>query len=87
MKKKFEQNGNEVEVNIFRKVITLKHNLDIDFSHPLRPNYSCYDLVVLKKCLTNFFSELMIETISLWIEDNCEYLGEAKQGTIQTSLF
>ena len=86
MRKKFEQDESWIEIEIFRKIIKIRHGFKIDFTHPLKPQYSCYDLVVLKFGLKDFFSELMIEKIILWIEENCQYLNDKNEGE-QISLF
>tara|TARA_Y100000310_G_scaffold327689_1_gene394434 strand:+ start:684 stop:944 length:261 start_codon:yes stop_codon:yes gene_type:complete len=86
MRKEFKQNESWIEVEIFRKIIKVRHNFTIDYTHPLKPQYSCYDLTVLKVGLKYFFSELMIETIILWIEENCKYLNDKNEGQ-QISLF
>lgn len=87
MSKKFEQNGNWIEIIIFRKIINIRHDFEIYYKHPLKPQYSCYDLKVLRFGLKEFFTELMIDTIILWIEENCEYLGNKNEGPSQMSLF
>lgn len=87
MNKKFEQNNNWIEITIFRKIIKVRHSFKIDFKHPLKSQYSCYDLVVLKHGLKEFFTQLMIDTIILWIEENCDYLGNQNEGPSQMSLF
>ena len=78
------------EIEIFRKVIKVKHNIQYPNLYKyIRPIYSCYDLVVLETQLKEFLDKQSIDNIIYWIKDNCEYLQEQKpvQDQGQLSLF